>query len=62
MATLENIVDRNTVEYLVKGGSTHKSVASIYSNLLSATCGISAGSVRRYCKYHKITWLKNLKV
>ena len=56
---LETIVDRNVVEYLVKGGATHESVASIYRNLFPATRGISARSVRRYCKYHNITRLQD---
>ena len=56
---LETIVDRNVVEYLVKGGATHESVASIDRNLFPATRGISARSVRRYCKYHNITRLQD---
>ena len=59
MAVLETIVDRNVVEYLVKGGATHEPVASIYRNLFPATCVISARSVRRYWKYHNITWLQD---
>ena len=59
MSMLETIVDKNIVEYLVKVGATHESVASIYRTLFPATHGISARSVRRYCKYHNITWLQN---
>ena len=61
MAILETIVDRNTVDYLVKGGATDKSVASIYRNLFRATRGISARSVSRYCKYHGYK-MKKLRV
>ena len=62
MAILDTIVDRNTVEYLVKGGATHESVASIYKNLFPATRGISARSARRYCKYHNITRLQDEEI
>ena len=47
MAMLETIADKNVVEYLVKRGATHESVASIYRTLFPATRGISARSVRR---------------
>ena len=59
MSMLETTVDRNIVEYLVKVGATHESVASIYRTLFPATRGISARSVRRYCKYHNITRLQD---
>ena len=59
MAILETSIDRNAVEYLVKGGATHESVAIIYRNLFPATRRISARSVRRYCKYHNITRLQD---
>ena len=62
MAILETIGDRNAVEYLVKGGATHESVASIYRNLFPATRGISARSVRRYCEYHNITRLQDEEI
>ena len=47
---LDTIADKNVIEYLVKGGAADESVVSIYRTLLPATCGISARSVRRYCK------------
>ena len=56
---LETIVDRNVVEYLIKGRATYESVASFYRNLFPATRGISARNVRRYCKYHNITRLQD---
>ena len=62
MAILETIADRNAVEYLVKGGATHQSVASIYRNLFPATRGISARSVRRFCKYQNITRLQDQEI
>ena len=58
---LETIVD-NVVEYLVKGGATHDSVAGIYRNLFPVTRGISVRSLRRYCKYHNITRLQDEKL
>ena len=62
MVILETIADRNAVEYLAKGGATHESVASIYRNLFPATRGISARSVRRYCKYQNITRLQDEEI
>ena len=62
MAIWETITERNAVEYLVKGGATHESVASIYRNLFPATRGISARSVRRYCEYHNITRLQDEEI
>ena len=62
MAIFDTIANRNTVEYLVKGGATHESVANIYKNLFPATRGISARSVRRYCKYHNITRLQDEEI
>ena len=56
---LQTVLDRNLVEYLVKGGTTHESVASIYRNLFPATRGISASSITRYCKYHNITRVRD---
>ena len=50
MAMLDTIADKNVIEYLVKGGAADESVVSIYRTLFPATCGISARSVRRYCK------------
>ena len=54
----ETFVGRNRFGYLVKGGATQESVAIIYRNLFPVTRGISAVSVRRYCKYHNITGYK----
>ena len=62
MAILETIADRNAIEYLVKGAATDESVASIYRNLFPATRGISARSVRRYCKYHNITQFQDEEI
>ena len=59
---LETIVEGNTIEYLLRSEAAHESVVSIYRNLFPSTSGISAKSVRRYCKYHNITRLQDEKL
>ena len=56
---LQTVLNRNLVEHLVKGGTKHESVSSIYRNLFPATRGISASSVTRYCKYNNIARLRD---
>ena len=62
MAAFEEVADENLIRYMVYRGESHAKISNYYQSLYPGLRGLSARSVRRYCRRNDIHLISNTDI